>query len=100
MFLKNYTSEAPVSQTIYRIEQVLIKCGVSGIMKEYGPKEGEVSAITFQIKLDGQKPWTIRLPANVQKAWDALWLDYADGDKLAPDGMTIWYNARKRKSKA
>lgn len=35
MFLKNYTSEVPVSQTIYRIEQVLIKCGVSGITKEY-----------------------------------------------------------------
>lgn len=27
MFLKNYTSNVPVSQTIYRIEQVLIKCG-------------------------------------------------------------------------
>jgi hypothetical protein len=30
MFLKNYTSEVPVSQTIHRIEQVLIRCGVTG----------------------------------------------------------------------
>jgi hypothetical protein len=28
MFLKNYTSDVPVSTTIHRIQQVLIKCGV------------------------------------------------------------------------
>jgi hypothetical protein len=28
MFLKNYTSEVPVTQTIYRIEQALIWAGV------------------------------------------------------------------------
>lgn len=99
MFLKNYTSDVPVSQTIHRIEQVLIKCGVSGIMKEYGPINGAVSAVTFQIKLDHSKPWTIRLPANVQKAWDALWLNYADGEKLSDDGMRLRWS-RKSKCKA
>ena len=99
MFLKNYTSDVPVSQTIYRIEQTLIRCGVSGIMKNYGDS-GQVVAITFQICLANQKPWTIRLPANVQKAWDALWLNYADGDKLTPDGMKLAWNNRKSKSKA
>ena len=49
-FLKNYTSQVPVSQTVYRIEQVLIKCGVSGITKEYGLK-GEVSALRFHLKV-------------------------------------------------
>lgn len=54
MFLKNYTSNVPVSQTIYRIEQVLIRCGVSGITKEYGPQQ-DMAAIHFHIKLaDGQ----------------------------------------------
>lgn len=98
MFLKNYTSDVPISQTIHRIEQVLIKCGVSGIMKEYGPL-GNVVAVTFQIKLEGAEPWTIRLPANVQKAWDALWLNYADGEKLTPDGMRLQWS-RKNKCKA
>lgn len=99
MFLKNYTSDVPLTQTICRIEQVLIKCGVSGIMKEYG-SSGNVTAITFQIKLDGSKPWTIRLPANVQNAWDTLWLNYADGDKLSADGMKLQWNNRKSKCKA
>lgn len=99
-FLKNYTSNVPVSQTIYRIEQVLIKCGVSGIMKEYGSKSGEVVAITFQIKLENTNPWTIRLPANVQKAWDALWLNYADGDKLSADGMALAWSPYKKKVKS
>ena len=98
MFLKNYTSNVPVSQTIYRIEQVLLKCGVSGIMKEYGTA-GSVIAVTFQIKIEGSNPWTVRLPVNVQKAWDALWMDYANGDKLSQDGMRVAWNARKRKVK-
>lgn len=100
MFLKNYTSDQPVSQTIYRIEQVLIKCGVSGIRKDYDGPAGNVVAVTFEIKIDGAEPWTIRLPANVQKAWDALWLNYADGDKLSPDGMRLAYGTRKNKVKA
>jgi hypothetical protein len=99
MFLKNYTSDVPVSQTIDRIEKVLIKCGVNGIMKEYGDK-GQVTALTFQIVLGDAKPWTIRMPANVQKAWDALWLNYADGDKLTPDGMKLQWGSRKRMQKA
>ena len=99
MFLKNYTSDVPVSQTIDRIEKVLIKCGVAGIMKEYGPT-GQVSALTFKIVLNGAAPWVIRMPANVQKAWDALWLNYADGDKLSEDGMRLHWSPYKKKRKA
>lgn len=100
MFLKNYTSDVPVSQTIYRIEQVLIKCGVSGITKEYGP-QAEVSAIKFHIKVDPNMPEiTIRLPADRDAAQKALWLDYVDGDKLTADGSALQWNARKKKTKA
>src|SRR5262245_55404466 len=100
MFLKNYTSEVPVSQTIYRIEQVLIKCGVSGIMKEYTGTAGEVAAITFQIDAPAGKI-TIRLPADKQKALDALWLDYADGDRLNAKGDAIeGWTSRKKKRRA
>lgn len=104
MFLKNYTSDVPVSQTIYRIEQVLIKCGVTGITKEYGTN-AEISAIHFHIKLEADKaPITIRLPADKEAAHQALWLDYvgADTDKLAKDGNSIqrWSGSNKKKTKA
>jgi hypothetical protein len=98
MFLKNYTSDVPVSQTIYRIEQVLITCGIQGITKEYGPA-GEVLAITFHAKLEGHdKPISVRLPANEAEAQNALWLNYVDGDKLSPDGKSIHWNSRKRRT--
>lgn len=101
MFLKNYTSDVPVHQTVHRIEQVLLKCGVTGIMKEYGVGQA-ILALTFQIDFGGGNKCTIRLPVNVQKAWDALWLNYVDGDKLTDDGMRIasWSNSRKRRHKA
>jgi hypothetical protein len=101
MFLKNYTSEVPVSQTIHRIEQVLIKCGVCGIMKEYGTTAGEVVAITFQIESPSGKI-TIRLPADRYKAHDALWLNYVDGDKLnaTGDAIACYGCSRKKKRKA
>ncbi len=95
-FLKNYTSNVPTSQTIYRIEQVLIKCGVSGIMKLYGLK-GEITAITFQIQVSpDHPPTTIKMPVNVNQALQALWLNYADGDKLTSDGSRLQWNARKK----
>ena len=98
MFLKNYTSDVPVSQTIYRIEQVLIKCGITGITKEYGPG-GAVMAITFHAQLEGHdRPMSVRLPANEAEAQNALWLNYVDGDKLSPDGKSIHWNSRKRRT--
>lgn len=99
MFLKNYTSNVPVSQTIHRIERVLIKCGVSGIMKEYTGTNGDISAITFQIEAPAGKI-TIRLPADKGKALDALWMDYVDGDKLNEKGDAIaMWSSRKKKRK-
>lgn len=98
MFLKNYTSEVPVSQTVHRIEQVLIKCGVSGITKEYG-SDGEVAAMVFHIKLkEDDAPLTIRMPADKAAALQALWMDYVDGDKLSPDGNSVisWASRKKK----
>ncbi len=73
-FLKNYTSNVPVTTTIGRIEAVLIRVGVSGITKEYGP-QGETCALTFHIAL-GETRVAIRLPANREAALNALWDDY------------------------
>lgn len=99
MFLKNYTSDVPPSETIHAIEKVLIKCGAAGITKEYAAAPvGSLAALVFQIETPNGKI-SIRLPVNVQKAHDALWLDYVEGDKLSPDGKSIWYNNRKRRNK-
>lgn len=96
MFLKNYTSDVPVNQTVHRIEQVLIRCGVSGIMKEYTGVNGEIAALIFQLDAPGGKV-SIRIPVDKKKALEALWLDYADGDKLTADGSAISWNPRKKK---
>lgn len=99
MFLKNYTSNVPVSQTIYRIEQVLIRCGASGIMKEYTGVNGEVAAIAFQIETASGKI-TIRLPADKARAQDALWINYADGEKLNAKGDALEWSSYKKKRKS
>lgn len=101
MFLKNYTSEVPVHQTIMRIEQSLIRCGVSGISKDYHPKiQGKIIALTFAIKLDAGAEWQIRVPVNEDKAMQMLWLEYVDGEELTADGSALRYSSRKRKKRA
>jgi hypothetical protein len=97
-FLKNYTSDVPVSQTIYKIEKVLIRCGVSGITKEYDGF-GNVSAVRFHIPIHGSVA-TVRLPADVKAATDVLWLDYADGEALTKDGSKLYtWSTRKKKQR-
>lgn len=98
-FLKNYTSTVPVSETIRRIEAVLIRCGVQSITKEYGTN-GETTALRFEIvtNLD-RPPHMIRLPANKEQALESLWGDYINGEKLDGDGKLHW-SSRKRKKKS
>jgi hypothetical protein len=98
-FLKNYTSNVPVHQTIHRIEQVLIQCGVSGITKEYAP-DASVAAITFHIAIADGRPMTIRLPVDTEKAQDALWKDYVGTDKLEPSGEELSWQSKKRKKRS
>lgn len=101
LFLKNYTSAVPVSQTIARIENVLIQCGVARISKDYG-FNGDVVAIQFVIQPgDGAPEMLVRLPADKEKAQQALWLDYVDGDKLDEKGtMVVAWGSRKRKKRS
>lgn len=97
MFLKNYTTDVPVSVTLHRIEQVLLEAGASAIQKEYGP-EAKVLAVTFHIDTAVGKQ-VIRLPANEEMALEALWLDYVDGDELQADGNSCVSWSRKKKRK-
>jgi hypothetical protein len=97
MFLKNYTSDVPVSQTVHRIEQTLIRCGVSAIAKDYAPS-GEVIAVTFHIKMEDQD-FPVRLPVEWRKCRDAMWKEYVGMDQTSSDGTRIICNDRKRKQK-
>lgn len=97
MFLKNYTSDVPVSETINKIRKVLIRCGVSAISEEYSVA-GEISAITFKIEA-ATGTMTIRLPADKAKATDALWLDYVGDDAVHTDGNRVAGNGRSGNKK-
>jgi hypothetical protein len=90
-FLKNYTSDVPVSITIGRIEAVLIRAGVSGIGKDYGPN-GKILAVHFRLDFDG-KPVTVRLPANEAAAERALFERWKQNHD-----MTRYDNQRKKSS--
>ena len=98
MFLKNYTSEVPKSTTILRIQQTLLKAGVRSIEMEYGPT-GEVAAITFKIQIDEHRNIPVRMPADVEAAQQALWLDYVGGEKLSPDGSCCYSSYKKKRRK-
>ena len=99
MFLKNYTSAVPVSETIRKIEAVLIRCGVSGITKEYGP-QANVSALRFEIAIPGSSTVNIRLPVDRDRALEALWANYVNDDDLSPDGGELAWGSQKRKKKS
>lgn len=99
MFLKNYTSDVPVNQTVFEIEKILLQCGVGAISKDYNPS-GRVMAVTFTIKLPNTTDIPVRIPVNEEAAIDALWLDYVDGDKLTADGSELQWHSRKKKKRA
>jgi hypothetical protein len=73
MNLKNYTSCAPVHQTISYIEAYLASAGVSGISKQY--VNGVPVAIFFHIEIPPNR-FTIRLPARVEDVHEYLWQEY------------------------
>lgn len=97
-FLKNYTSSVPVSETIRRIESVLIRCGVSGITKEYSPN-GDVSAVRFEITVPETPTVRVRLPVDKERALEALWANYVNGDDVSEDGNRIAWHSNSHKKK-
>ncbi len=96
MFLKNYTSEVPASQSIAAIERILIQCGVSGITKQYTPTPGEIASLVFHVEIAGVK-CAIRLSPDIRACRDALWKDYVGADKLTADGTQTAYPSQKKK---
>jgi hypothetical protein len=74
MNLKNYTSGVAVEQTIARIESRLASIGANSITKHYSP-DRRIAAILFVIEL-GDRCYSIRLPANADACFDAMWKEH------------------------
>lgn len=94
MNIKNYTSTVPVNLTVSRIEQMLAEAGASAISKSY--TAGQLSALSFCIETPNKKLLTIRLPANSQAVYDAMYKQVkrprsSTVDKLRDQaGRTAW----------
>ena len=97
MFLKNYTSEVAASTTIQRIVTLLIRVGISTVSMDYAP-DGSINGVTFSVRIE-TRTVPIRVPVDVDAAWNALWMDYVGKDRLSNDGTAIWNNSAKRKTK-
>lgn len=71
--IKNYTSQVPASQSIYRIEKRLVDNGATTISKFYDDK-GKIEGVIFQMKVpEAPMPITFKLPARVDRVFDRLW---------------------------
>ena len=84
MNLKNYTSGVAVEQTIARIEARLSSIGANTVTKHYGP-DRRVAALLFSIEL-GARRYTIRLPANVDACYEAMWKEHCRQHTRPRDG--------------
>lgn len=72
--IKNYTSGISIETTVSRIEAKLAAVGAAGIMKLYGPDK-KISALIFNMPV-GDRSYAIRVPANVEACFEAMWCQY------------------------
>lgn len=72
--IKNYTSNISVESSVARIEAKLAAAGASGVMKLYGPDK-QVASLVFKMP-EGDRQHAIKVPANIDACYQALWRDY------------------------
>src|SRR3990167_41386 len=70
VYIKNYTTDKPVHETVAEIQRLLAENGAKGIYFDYGDA-GILKAVIFQIDYGGQT-LSFRLPAKVEEAYNAL----------------------------
>ena len=78
MALKNYTTQIPVDRTITDIEKILAQHGARKILKDYD-NQGNISAISFMIKLEDGSFIPFKLPMNLERVLLALREQYNSG---------------------
>jgi len=62
--IKNYTSQVPVSRSVQRIEDCLIKFGAKNILKIID--NGKITGLAFVVSING-KDFPFKLPARIDK---------------------------------
>jgi len=70
VYLKNYTSNVPVTTSINRIEHRLSTVGASPISKMY--QEKHPVGMIFQLKINDM-PMTFKLPAKIDAVFNVFW---------------------------
>jgi hypothetical protein len=83
--IRNYTSTAPPSASVAKIEKRLIEHGVNSISKVYS--SGRVTGLRFELTVKGGTAFTVQLPAKVQDVFLAM----SKGKKMP-------YDSRRRQA--
>jgi len=76
MALLNYTTKIDPDKTASEISKCLSLHGASAVMTEYDPVEGQVTALSFKVKM-GDREIAFRLPSDwkpVLKVLEQQWL--------------------------
>lgn len=68
MKLKNYTSSISVERSLEAIDTLLVQAGATHIARAYTGTEGKISAILFQLNVNG-RPFTFKLPSNPEAVY-------------------------------
>lgn len=70
IYIKNYTTEKPVHETVAEIQKLLAENGAKGIYFDYADN-GLLKGIIFSIDYSG-KNLSFKLPAKIEEAYQAL----------------------------
>ena len=92
--MKNYTSTVDPETTIYRIENILARFGVSNVSKDY--TNGDVSGIVFTLLMPDSPPMQVRLPANVDLVYEHL---KKIGKRPTRTPIDVWQRRMKDQSR-
>lgn len=86
MNIKNYTSTISASQSMARIEELLVKAGARNIQKSYDDNQ-QCDAIIFIMVVPGVlQPIHFKLPAKIEACYNALWKIYLKSVKRPQEG--------------
>lgn len=97
MPLLNYTTKVPVAKSVQEIEKALVKAGATSVMHDYD-SEGQVSAVSFRILLQGQFI-SFKLPIDWQSVAqvlrnDRVYRDDAHAQRVAWRIVKDWVEAQ------
>jgi len=108
--IKNYTSGVPVDRTVAKIEQVLVQCGATNIMKNYCEQDGCHNCQTCFVLIDydaeneyfclsDQRFPCTRRPlcgsVHMQEMFDSHLSDKETLKLSAEDYASLWKKGRK-----